>query len=105
MASLTPYLQDGFERLSPKGWSCRREAAFLTPDLERRLGYRPRADNRYVGGTMFGGSETSQFVANARSQVHATFLYTKERWPKEGCPSSAGEACLRTSRTVQVVAR
>ena len=44
MGSLTTYLQDAFSRLAPDGWSCRREAAFLSPELERRLGYRPRAD-------------------------------------------------------------
>jgi hypothetical protein len=44
MGALTGYLQDAFERLAPKGWACRREAPFLSADLERRLGYRPRAD-------------------------------------------------------------
>ena len=44
MGALTGYLQDAFERLSPRGWSCRREAAFLSRELDRRLGYRPRAD-------------------------------------------------------------
>ena len=55
MGTLTGYLQDAFERLAPKGWSCRREAGFLTPELERRLGYRPRADRdsliQWLSGT------------------------------------------------------
>jgi len=44
MASLTAFLQREFARRCPPDWSCRHETALLPRDLERLLGYAPRAD-------------------------------------------------------------
>ncbi|HBC43431.1 MAG TPA: hypothetical protein DCZ88_16490 [Pseudanabaena sp.] len=41
---LAKYLQDEFKRLAPNGWECHSEAALLSPDLEKFLGYEPRVD-------------------------------------------------------------
>jgi len=42
--SLTGYLQQEFVRQYPRGWLARREVRVLSRDLERTLGYGPRAD-------------------------------------------------------------
>lgn len=44
MGSLTPFLQDRFAQICPTGWSCRPEVAVLPPDVEKVLGFSPRAD-------------------------------------------------------------
>jgi hypothetical protein len=44
MGSLTPYLQRRFIAHCPRGWECSAEAALVTQDAARRLGFEPRAD-------------------------------------------------------------
>ncbi len=44
MGSLTRYLQDGFARHCPRGWAAHPEASLLAPDLQKVLGFSPRAD-------------------------------------------------------------
>ena len=44
MGTLTPFLQNEFERLCPVGWTCRREVRVQSEKLERTLGYSARAD-------------------------------------------------------------
>lgn len=44
MGTLTGYLQETFAQYRPAGWLCRAEMPVLTPELERLLGYAPRAD-------------------------------------------------------------
>lgn len=73
MGALTGYLQDAFARHCPPGWRCRREAPVLAPELERLLGYAPRADvllERPDGGRLWIEFEISRAdpVAN-----HAKF--------------------------------
>lgn len=42
--SLASFLQHSFADQSPNGWSCRHEVAVLSKELERVLGFAPRAD-------------------------------------------------------------
>ncbi|MCW3052999.1 MAG: hypothetical protein JWN14_2169 [Chthonomonadales bacterium] len=44
MGTLTPFLQNEFERLCPVGWMCRREVRVQSEKLGRMLGYAARAD-------------------------------------------------------------
>ncbi len=44
MAGLTSFLQAEFARQPPNEWQCRHETPVLPADLERLLGYAPRAD-------------------------------------------------------------
>ena len=44
MGGLTSYLQVEFARQRPNEWQCRYETPILSSDLERLLGYAPRAD-------------------------------------------------------------
>ena len=44
MGALTYYLQQEFATWCPAGWTCHRESRLLTAELERTLGYAPRAD-------------------------------------------------------------
>lgn len=44
MGGLTSYLQAEFARQRPNEWQCRYETPILSADLERLLGYAPRAD-------------------------------------------------------------
>lgn len=42
--SLASFLQQSFAAQAPIGWTCRPEVAVLSKDLERILGFAPRAD-------------------------------------------------------------
>jgi hypothetical protein len=44
MGSLTSYLQTQFSECRPAGWRCRKEARLVSADIEKLLGYSPRAD-------------------------------------------------------------
>src|SRR5690349_4299212 len=44
MGGLTSYLQAEFARQRPIEWQCRHETPILSAELERLLGYAPRAD-------------------------------------------------------------
>lgn len=44
MGNLTRYLQDGFSRTCPVGWTSKAEVALLDTDLQSVLGFSPRAD-------------------------------------------------------------
>ena len=44
MGNLTLFLQREFMRWCPPDWACRYETPVLPHDLERILGYAPRAD-------------------------------------------------------------
>lgn len=44
MGSLTRYLQDGFSRSCPPGWTAKAEVALLDTGLQSVLGFSPRAD-------------------------------------------------------------
>src|SRR5919199_6882202 len=44
MGNLTLFLQREFARWCPPDWTCHHERALLPRDLERVLGYAPRAD-------------------------------------------------------------
>ncbi len=44
MGNLTRYLQDGFSRSCPHGWTTKAEVALLDTDLQSILGFSPRAD-------------------------------------------------------------
>src|SRR4051794_15663030 len=44
MGGLAAYLQAQFARQHPEEWQCRPEPPVLAADLERLLGYAPRAD-------------------------------------------------------------
>lgn len=44
MGSLTRYLQDGFARHCPRGWAAHPEAGLLAPEMQKVLGFSPRAD-------------------------------------------------------------
>lgn len=44
MGNLTAFLQHGFARSCPKGWTCAAEQPVISAEMGRRLGYMPRAD-------------------------------------------------------------
>ena len=44
MSALTRFLQDRFTHHCPANWSCQHEVPLLPPELEKRMGYAPRAD-------------------------------------------------------------
>lgn len=44
MGQLANFLQESFVAQPPSGWSCQRETRVLSSELERLLGYSPRAD-------------------------------------------------------------
>src|SRR5215207_240726 len=44
MGTLALYLQRAFESQCPSGWICRREVRLLPLELQKMMGYSPRAD-------------------------------------------------------------
>jgi hypothetical protein len=54
--SLASFLQQSFAVRAPTGWACRHEVAVLSKDLERILGFAPRAD------LLFENAETNRRV-------------------------------------------